>query len=191
MPFVARDAERDELVDITSIEDPNDYRGHPTVCPHCGTEMFPKGGPGTKFRWFWCHKPDAKDCPASGESPRHKQSKLLVRNRLRKKWGDSRKSVNVRMEVPVSDGARRIDVAECLPSGAMTAHEIQISPITLRELKERTKDYEQRLIPVQWYFGPNAWQEDIYRWCLNNSITTWCLHFGEAEEVTDDFLGER
>jgi hypothetical protein len=68
-----------------------------------------------------------------------------------------------RIWIPGEGKYRIADVA--FRSGSLTiVHEVQLSPITLDELSDRTRDYFSAGCDVQWHFGPDLRGYQYVRW---------------------------
>lgn len=98
-----------------------------------------------------------------GESWEHLEGKAFVARQLQPLVGPS---VTVAFEYLVSlpNGRRRIaDVALLYPSGFVEVHEIQLAPISVEEIEQRTDDYASAGIPAQWWIGKSNTDSHLIR----------------------------
>ena len=122
------------------------------TCPYCGADMIVVNGAvlAAHFR-----HPSKRECTHVGHpmSPEHRRAQLLLEEYFA---GDYELSC-VALEAPVDmtwrTRGRVVDVLLELED-LRVAHEVQLSPITLRELTERSQDYEKAGIEhVVWWLG--------------------------------------
>lgn len=104
-----------------------------------------------------------------GESWEHLEGKNFVAEQLRSILGEQVEIIFEQL-VRVGDGSRyRIaDVAVRWPSGLMEVHEVQLAPITLEEINQRTEDYASTCVPAQWWIGKSNTDSHAIRDFLRN-----------------------
>lgn len=173
MPFIAKDKNSGEEIDITAFKYPRlELRENDIVCRFCNTEMFIRGGEERKVCHHFVHKSGCttkvlyrKDqCPESAE---HLMLKYKLRQELPTEFSEYA-NAKPQLEYIVKDGDifRIIDLAMIFPNGWIIGHEIQLSKITIQELEKRTSDYERAGIDVIWWFGKDANTPDNRRWSV-------------------------
>lgn len=118
------------------------------------------------------------------ESCEHIEGKRFIKTLCDQWYSVQAKEFTVQEEyqLKLPTGKRRIiDVAVLLPCGIIEAHEVQLSPITIDELKDRTDDYESIGVNVYWYFGKKAATFDNMNWEFNRTgFSSPELHFTEV-----------
>lgn len=128
-------------------------RGSEYFCPECGREVVLKRG---EVRAAHFAHASNSGCPnVSSESWQHLQMKENMIKLLRKYYGDEK----IDSEVVIVDG-RRADVI--LKVGVPLVIECQVSPISISELKARTKDYLDAGCRVSWVFHLNRVKRDDF-----------------------------
>lgn len=173
MPFIALDKQSRERIVVTKLSNPRDYvKGRQLECQLCGGQMFLKGGSRVTFHFFHragCHS----NYKTNPESPEHIAGKSYIAETflpLLMEYADFKPEY----EVPLPEIMRVADVLVSFKMGWRIAHEIQISPISVADLDERTADYLESGIDVIWWFGKSAntvtnreWSIKRYGFSLN------------------------
>jgi hypothetical protein len=143
-------------------------------CPHCydkTREFFPvrMRNPENKRVHFYHPNTDSdKGCANySPESEKHRNAKLAIAHYLRINgyaetvWNEYDEDIK-RVTLPGLN--RHPDILAMMPNGSLIVHEIQASPITPEELKQRTEDYrsciQSRISQVVWYMGAKAYTRE-------------------------------
>lgn len=129
-------------------------RGKPYWCPECDGDLFVKK-PFQDIIDHYCHRPDST-CPSKGrscggETTQHRISKTLIYEYLKAQGCD------VEMEQRVyhdSDTRRRWRKPDVLlkSSTPPTAIEVQNSPMTEPEFRERCRHFKDAGMRVRWVF---------------------------------------
>jgi hypothetical protein len=134
-----------------------------------------------------------KECENfSGESEKHLFAKTAIEARLRIQ-GLTDVSFEVKLIVDFSLGRhRQPDLLVTYPNGALEAHEVQISPLTLAQLQERTADLKRRCGGVVWYLHGEAYSVANREWLDQNGIKSYRLFFVNNDAAEPKWvLGER
>jgi len=165
MPFVAKNKNTGERIDITQIVNPRVVLKKGTlVCPLCNEDLFIVAGlvrvhhfrHRIKCSSEWLHHP---------ESIEHLTAKSIIANYLRSRKDYKGRGVNIELEVPLEEINRQADILVTFPTGWRVVHEVQLSSITIEELQQRTFDYERLDIQTYWWLGKNAASETNIDWC--------------------------
>jgi competence protein CoiA len=149
--LTAANKNTDQIIDITEYEHPKlQISKEGLVCPECGWPLYIKAG--SIVIPHFCHMPNApENCTAwKNESLEHDYGKLWVRDCLRREYA-GKDGVFIVLEKWISEIHQRADILVTYPFGWQMAHEIQLSPISLDEIKERTHGYESAGIDVIWW----------------------------------------
>lgn len=118
-------------------------KGVPYYCPHCESSLIFKEGL-VKIKHF-AHKTKTS-CPYSeNESKEH----LLMKERIYKMIKAQHPVLSIELEKNLIPN-RRADIV--LRGKRTVVVECQVSPLTLREIKERTEDYNQLGYHVLWIY---------------------------------------
>ncbi|MCT9010538.1 competence protein CoiA family protein [Streptomyces rhizosphaerihabitans] len=149
MPFTAQhaelgrlDATRPDLGCALSWE--AIYRARaPLRCPACEGQMIARVSV-LGLRHF-AHRRRSPDCPLAGESPGHLLLKADLAAAARAAGWHSA------LEVAAPHGGWRADVLAVCADGRRFALEAQLSPITEREVRERTDRYAADGVEVCWF----------------------------------------
>jgi len=154
MPFVAKDTETQQRIDITQYANPRqELRAERLSCQICGERMIVRQG--LVFRPHFAH---TKACPipyaAHPESPEHLAVKAHVSAWLKDQPGFE--EALIELEVPIHARKRIADIMVTFPQGHRCAVEIQLAAITPADLEARTKDYLDDGIDVIWTLGKDA-----------------------------------
>lgn len=164
MPLVAVDMETGKRLDLTGPNLSDDYlHSRPLACPICGNKMFYRSSylrQGHQVRSHYAH---LETCDANydsqPESAYHLAGKRYLKEFLESKY-QKLTDCEIELEVPIDmewrDKGRIADICITFPMGYREAHEIQLSPITLRDLKQRTQDYRRAGCDVIWWLGEKA-----------------------------------
>lgn len=163
MPFVAQNRHSKERIDITTFEDPkSQLKEIDLECRFCGTKMFIRKSPqGTHH--FYHQRSCTSKLKGHPESPEHLSGKDFIANYFAPNLNGWANFVAL-MEEPLKEVNRIVDVLFKFPMGWGWAHEIQLSPISINDLQERTSDYLKNGVDVIWWFGKNANCEENRKW---------------------------
>ena len=138
----------------------------PFYCPACRQELILKQG--RKVVAHYAHWPDAEcEYTNEGESEEHRLAKQEISQALL----DIPGVTDVRLERYLREV--RPDVSFVL-NGQLVAIEIQLSQLSLKKIKERTKAYARRNIAVLWMplfsmellesrYAPRDWERYLHR----------------------------
>ena len=141
----------DKVIDITEYKHPrSEISKDGLVCLECGWPLYIKEG--SVIIPHFCHMPHAPEsCTAwKNESIEHDLGKRWVRDCLRREY-KGKSGMIVELEKWIPEINQRADVLVTYPFGWQMAHEIQLSPIDINEIKERTHGYESAGIDVIWW----------------------------------------
>jgi competence CoiA-like predicted nuclease len=164
MPFVARDAETLDRIDITRIENPRrTLQAQRLICQLCEERMIIRQG--LVVRPHFAHtRACSMPYAAHPESPEHLLGKWHVRAYLRGQPEFA--GTTIELEVPITARQRIADILVTFPQGHRLAVEIQLASITPGELEARSKDYLDDGIDVLWALGKAA--------AASPSNSQWC-----------------
>lgn len=117
--------------------------GTAIFCPSCGARLLIRNG--TQVPAHFAHRGTA--CPSwEPESTAHLQGKLILRDLVQAAgW-------QATLEVPVADGAQRVDVM-AQRGATQLALEYQCSPLAADRLRERVAGYAALGLADRWYLG--------------------------------------
>src|SRR5262245_61804945 len=164
MPFVAKDTETHQRIDITQYADPrNDLIAARLACQICDGRMIIRQG--FVIRPHFAH---TAACPIAyamhPESPEHLLGKFHISNYLRLQAEFA--GAVIELEVPIHERKRIADILVTFPQGLRLEVESQLASITPAELEARTKDYFDAGIDVIWVLGKSAAQSPSNKeWC--------------------------
>ena len=164
MPFVALDVETNKRVDITKIEYPRlALKRENMRCQLCHTPLLIKAGIQKKAHFAHVSQ-CSSDYGVHPETEDHRRAKLFIAEHLQQEFKDYT-SATIEYEVPIPEVKRVADLLATFPMGWRVAHEIQLAPITVEELRQRTEDYECAGIDVVWWLGKRANTDGNRAWC--------------------------
>jgi competence protein CoiA len=166
MPFVAEHRETRARIDVTRVKNPRlEIDQEQCICPLCGAQFTLRVG--LIRRAHFAHR--NTECRTQyrfhPESAAHLEAKLFLLDHLREEFPEYSEAT-IELEVKLEPIWRVADVLVTFPSGWRQAHEIQLSSITVEELRERTNDYTAMGIDVVWWLGRDADHEDQRKWCI-------------------------
>lgn len=163
MPFIALHKETGERLNILDL--PIEYlRSFPVgaiVCQLCESPMFPREAhtrKGGSVRAHFVHT--RRECSdrhpgyegGSGERTEHLRGKqYLVEEwlpRYRRYEG-----ATLEYEQRIPETGQIADVLVTLPNGHRIAHEMQLAPISIEQLQERSNEYNSAGVDVYWHLG--------------------------------------
>lgn len=190
MPLIAVNKKTGERVNILKYAQPRfelkkgDYK-----CPICGRDMIIVDGYKHRINHFrhdsscsWSGENKSK-----GESDYHLIGKFHVAmeiDKIEKAAGNTNKEDYViDLEVPFPTIGRIADVCVTYPkTGQIYVHEIQITKIPIRVIKERTDDYHRAGASVVWHLGPNFNDSRIEREILEETgAGCWRIGFEQKK----------
>ena len=181
MPFKARCITMDSDILITDYEFPRvELDGMQIVCPYCEHEMGIRGGIVRRTHFFHkviCDAPIAyKPGTTNGESLEHVEAKRALMQHLQE-TNTLRDKTDFDYEMRIKErGIYRIaDIGRYLiaTKQMLTAYEIQLSRITIEQLRERTEAYNSCNVDTIWIFGGEANTPDNKEWCARNNGQYW------------------
>lgn len=182
MPFISQKVINKERVDITEYEDPKDQlRGIELECRFCNTRMFIRKSAKGTFHFY--HK---RSCTSKynshPESPEHLAGKKFIANYITPKLVEYA-DFSPLYEEPLKEVNRIADLLVKFPMGWAWAHEVQLSPIDVYELDERTNDYLRNGVDVIWWFGKKANSFENREWSVKKYGFSPYLEFSEEQVV--------
>lgn len=172
MPFVAKHVNTGDLVTLESNEQlthirlttkPGDY-----CCPFCDRTMFPRSGK-TLPHWYHQPRPSGETGCAHERQPEgrlHLLAKRRIKKFLEKEYAAQEAQVAIVYEhrfANAGENGRIADVAVLFPNGYHRAIEVQISPISVEDLRQRTRDYTSACIDVTWFFAADIFDNKLQR----------------------------
>lgn len=117
----------------------------------------------------------------SNESEKHLSAKKAIELRLNAQ-GLGEVGLEVRMQVSFELAKhRKPDIVVTYPNGAIEAHEVQISAISLEDLQARTEDLKRIGGVVVWYLHGKAYNTTNREWLHQHGIKCFRLWFEEGE----------
>lgn len=184
MPLIGKHAESGERINILTVPDPrNTFRRGEVLCPLCGEPFYIADGFIKKP--YFSHYTDG-ECSSryhkKPESPEHRFFKAYLSSELAKHIGEYSKA-QPKLEYPVEEILRVADVMFEFSGGWLVAHEIQLSSITVEEIKERTDDYRKVGIDVYWWLGGSGNSKAIQDWCHREYSGCFILDYDKASEL--------
>lgn len=191
MPFVAKHKETGDRLDITTVENPKGtLKSGDYLCQLCSeplivrTEHYRRG---FKVNAHFAHHRDCNSqYDAHPESAEHRWAKLYLREQLRQFYSKWSTSLDIQLEVPIAmDWRARGRIADVLvswPLGWREAHEIQLAPITIENLKDRTNDYRRAGIDVIWWLGKSADNYPNRAWCMETFGESYSIQWFETTD---------
>lgn len=179
MPFIAKDKETGERVDITTIDNPRQkLTSSSIVCQLCGEPMIIRAG--LIIRAHFAHiRKCSSDYQSHPESREHRETKVFLAQKLSELYS-SYTTVEPMLEVPIPEIKRVADILFTFPMGWRIAHEVQLSPITVEKLEERTNDYLSAGIDVFWWLGKSADTPANRQWCTDFLGHTYRISYDES-----------
>jgi len=173
-------------------------------CPQC----FEKSGEknpvrfrnNTKDRVCFFHTNGKAKCAWTGESPDHMRAKFAIAADLESKGCGAEIKIDC-ITLKNEEKRRKPDVLAIYPNGALEAHEIQLSPISIEVWKKRTDDQKSLGCgSVRWYFGSEISERlileasrsstECYRLKIDELSVTWKLipRSKERAKKPSDFI---
>lgn len=185
MPFVAEQISTGKRICTLDfkhhLELRRQYQKGDMRCPHC------QGAVHLVFaqskRLFWRHNRLSPTCPIGG---RETAIHLITKQSLVARIAQDSRSAGVSFEIEhrfpdVGQNGRIADVAVFYENGDITAYEIQISKISVDDLKNRTEDYKNQGIEVVWIFSTQALSSlGVLLWSVEEFCGAWVVEL-EAE----------
>lgn len=167
MPFIALNKDTKDRIDITAIDDPRlTIPKGSVICQLCEQPMIIKAG--QVIQAHFAHKVSCtSDYEHKPESAEHLKGKKYVHDYFADFYKDC-SGIIVEYEARLPEVKRVADVLITFPMGWQVAGEVQLSPITVDEIQQRTNDYLSLGIDVMWFLGAKADKENIRNWCLEN-----------------------
>ena len=157
MPFAARVKSTGERYNVFE-KDPKEIRSlrGDLVCPICDTDMTPVIG-----MFYRPHFRHITKCTTifkrHGESYAHMAGKEKAAQVLSSRIGGK-----IDFEVPFDEIKRIADVVLTSEDGIFQIAEVQLSPITAEELRERNTDYQKAgAVAIYWFLGPKLKSKEI------------------------------
>jgi len=178
MPFKAFDTDKKINVIAYWFDDGNTLRAkHPNlVCPCCENRMAARGGKSKRTVTHFYHTAKNDDCLSEKKYRSYKDKDFLTHHTTMVKVildylkpqippGFSLDTEHISKNVP----GRIADIAVLDQGGNIVeAHEVQLTKVTISELKERTDSYEHSGVEVVWWFGKGCDSPDIIQWAQRN-----------------------
>lgn len=189
MPYIGHDKYNNKRVNILKVENPRDtFKRGQIICRYCKEEMVIRGHSNSsspKIHFMHLSNECKSDFKCHPESPEHLYFKELLSRELKTELKEYEK-VTIDLECPVESIKRIIDVACIFPNGWVVAHEVQLSPITPEELKERTDDYRKAGIDVVWWLGKKADNSKNRSWCKQNFGECYIIDYETLEQLSTE-----
>lgn len=181
MPLVAIDRETGARVNILETEDPRkELKSGELLCPFCQGPMIVRAGL-IRIPHFAHYSQCTSELDRHPESLEHLLGKAELARKLRKALSEYGR-VEIDLEVPIPEAGRVADILVTFPMGWRVAHEVQLSPVTVEVLQERTRDYLGAGIDVQWWLGGKAATPANRAFCREYFGTVLTIAFGGEEE---------
>ena len=184
---IANGGDRDVIVQ--TMRDAQSIQGG-LYCPHCFEKLGEKKSVrfrnATDKRVHFYHKGENAECANwSGEGEDHKRAKYAIAADLESKGCGAEIKIDC-VTLKDDEKQRKPDVLATYPNGAIEAHEIQLSPISIEVWKQRTNDQKSLgCASVRWYFGSKISSElileaskssiECYRLKIDDLNVTWKL----------------
>jgi competence CoiA-like predicted nuclease len=178
MPFVAKHKETGERFDITQSDNPRTLPQNTYCCPLCETPFYVRASVLGLHHFVYAKQSCSSTYRFHEESPEHLEAKVFLARHLREDFPEYT-DATIDLEVPLPEIQRRADLLVTFPSGWRQAHEIQLSPISERELQERSEDYGCLHIDVVWWLGKRANTAPNRAWCIEHFGYCLGLNFYE------------
>lgn len=189
MQLVAIHQETGERVDITQYEKPREIFPFGSLrcqMEDCGKLLMIKDG-AIMARHLAHEAVCITSYKSHPESEEHLAGKAFLAERL-PVWFSEFTSVKFQLEVPVKEVMRIADIMAIFPNGWRIAHEVQLSPITVKELDDRINDYQRAGIDSWWWFGKeNANSPALQNYCHSHGIRFRTLRFERRTHNEDLF----
>ena len=157
MPFTAKLKSTGERYNVFQ-KDPDEVRElrGDIVCPVCDTDMTP-----VISMFYRPHFRHINKCLSTfakhTESYAHLAGKEKAAQVLSMRIGGK-----IDFEVPIKEANRIADVVLTAEDGAFQIAEVQLSPITVDELRARNADYQKAgAMAVYWFLGPKLQNREI------------------------------
>lgn len=188
MPFIGIDKESGERVNILDYANPRaELKPRSLVCRHCGEDFYIRGSVAHAVRAHFVHK-STVECDASKrahpETPEHLFFKEhLYRHLVAEIEEYTNCTTAIEYGIPEAGlHGRTADVAILFPNGWIVCHEIQLAPISLEDLNQRTEDYRDAGADVIWWFGGQADTETNRNWAEETIGASYSLDFDYIPE---------
>jgi len=165
--------------------------GRTFSCKFCDRRMIPVLG--RRRMWHFRHEPNDDCAYARGdkESETHVFFKHLVKKTILKRSAGAVVSFEKRVQV---DNRFRVADVFMQHNNRDYAFEIQVSPIDLDELRQRTMDYDSLGMEIRWVFvGRDVrpdWQLRAEQWLSDNWFDFWhvSVHKNQEQKVIEQFV---
>lgn len=185
MPLIGLHRETRERINILTLANPRDELAKGDVlCPLCEEVMYVAQGLIRKP--YFSHYADqcSSEYHSKPESAEHRFFKEYLAAELSKHVREY-SNAKVVIEFPVPEAKRVADIAFEFSSGWVVAHEIQLSKITVGEIKERTDDYRKAGVDVYWWLGGAGNSTEANNWCQQEFGGCFVLDYNRASEYLD------
>ena len=132
---------------------------------------------------FYHYRVCTSNYKTNPESPEHIAGKHFIGENFLPKLNDYA-IFKPQYEVPVKDVMRVADILLDFNMGWRIAHEVQLSPISVEELTQRTDDYLRAGIDVLWWFGKSAETRTNREWAFDRYGFSLSLAFDDEGGVS-------
>lgn len=177
--LTAKYIDTQEELDITKFDNPREEIDKSRLCcKFCEQPMSIRAGM-LRTKHFYHLSPCTSDYERHPESPQHNLGKALIAKHLKLYWKEYANS-EIKLEFPIEEMKRIIDIAMVFPSGWIVAHELQLASITTEHLEKRTNDYRELGIDTFWWFGKSADTKANRQWAIEK--------FGQSLSIDYDIL---
>lgn len=180
MPFVAEQISTSKRICTLDFNHHTEIRKHyqkgDMRCPHCHGEVHLVFA--QSKRLFWRHNRISPTCPTGGrETAMHLITKQALVARIARDYRSEGLSFEIEHRFPdIGQNGRIADVAVFHENGDVTAYEIQISPISVDDLQQRTEDYKNQGIEVVWIFSEKALKvPSVLLWSVQEFSGVWVV----------------
>lgn len=178
MPFIGLHKETQERIDIRRYDNAKLlFASDAFICPYCKAPLTIRRNHRRNRFYVKSHFVHIGECAYEyhlPESIEHLAAKQYIFNEKTKEFGDR---ANVIVEYPIDmkwrAKGRIADVAAIYDNGNCEVWEIQLSPISLDNFKERVNDYEKAQVESFWIFGEDNLQTNLLTDYANRMGITW------------------
>lgn len=181
MPFKAYDIDSDKIIISlafkSKLELINSCKN--IICPYCKSKMHCRQRLNSVLHFV--HNSSSTNCISGGEGWIHLECKRLIYSELKSQIDKMPSSMKHRFDVDleyrIEEVNRIVDVALLYDSALVEAHEVQLSPIGIPELEDRSRDYRSQGIAAYWYFGGKSNTNEVRQWSRRNFGEVRCFNF--------------
>lgn len=177
MPWVARDADTGERVDLTHARFPERLRARRWTCLQCGRALYLRRSPRGVLHFMHAAVCSGK-LGTHPESEAHLAAKAFFAACLSEAW-PAQAGARVELEAAVPKASRVADVLATFPDGWRLAIEIQLAAAPPAELEARSASYRRSAVDVVWVLGRRADTAANRDWCRRRYGFSTLVRFRE------------